>query len=647
MTNHEALPPIDEQVWSLTEAMCDGTITSDDLERLESLLRTDEDARLFYAGYMDLHGRICWRYRGSGSKESKDESGEQPVIEVSVVPNAAPVAGLWNSAWQGTLTYFSEGWPLAYLIGTLIFGIGLTVASLMIVTHHVYVAQTPSTPIFVSRPSDPNITYIGRVTAVLNCRGEGSGITGEWKAGSGTNQKFGNVSNRSLVALGDKYTLSSGLLEITYDTGAKVILQGPCTYDIDSCDGGFLSVGKLTARLEKEVSEVRGQGAAKVASGQWPVASEANPELPKSQIPNSSSSPAPRPQPPAPAFAVRTPTATVTDLGTEFAVEVSNTGTTTSHVFRGSVRVQMVSSGGIAKGTARVLHENQSARIEKNADNPDADKQITVFATPAQLTEFVRDISHESISSSVVKSFDLVDAFAGGDGFSGRRGSGIDPISGQAVDAVPVPRELQYSSDSKYHHPIISRPFVDGVFVPNGNNGPIQVDSAGHTFADFPITSNMTACYFLAGGEIQLDLPHPGLTKLGEIDYASLGHGLLFVHPNKGITFNLDAIRKANPGCIVKRFLAITGNTGQGAADLWVLIDGQERFSRRQITNNHVAMPLTIPLRRGDGFLTLAATDGGDGIGADWIVFGDPRLELACPATIKPPDQKGGSDSKK
>ena len=28
--------------------------------------------------------------------------------------------------------------------------------------------------------------------------------------------------------------LSSGLVEITYQSGAKVILQGPCTYEVDS-----------------------------------------------------------------------------------------------------------------------------------------------------------------------------------------------------------------------------------------------------------------------------------------------------------------------------------------------------------------------------------------------------------------------------
>ena len=40
-----------------------------------------------------------------------------------------------------------------------------------------------------------------------------------------------------------------------------------------------------------------------------------------------------------PLFSVRTPTAVVTDLGTEFGVEVNRSGTTRSHVFQGRVKV--------------------------------------------------------------------------------------------------------------------------------------------------------------------------------------------------------------------------------------------------------------------------------------------------------------------
>ena len=81
---------------------------------------------------------------------------------------------------------------------------------------------------------------VGRITGMVDCK---------WNGGS-------------RVSLGQKFELASGLMEITYDTGAKVILQGPVTYSVES-NGGYLAVGKLTGKLEK-----------KVASGQWPVASK-------------------------------------------------------------------------------------------------------------------------------------------------------------------------------------------------------------------------------------------------------------------------------------------------------------------------------------------------------------------------------------
>ena len=72
----------------------------------------------------------------------------------------------------------------------------------------------------------------------------------------------GDWSPFPVVTLGDKYALSSGLMEIAYNTGARVVLQGPVTYEVEA-SGGYLSIGKLTGKLEK-----------KVASGQWSVASK-------------------------------------------------------------------------------------------------------------------------------------------------------------------------------------------------------------------------------------------------------------------------------------------------------------------------------------------------------------------------------------
>jgi hypothetical protein len=58
--------------------------------------------------------------------------------------------------------------------------------------------------------------------------------------------------------LGRKYNLISGLMEITYETGAKVILQGPCAFAVEPKTGGYLALGKLTARVGE-----RGEGRAK------------------------------------------------------------------------------------------------------------------------------------------------------------------------------------------------------------------------------------------------------------------------------------------------------------------------------------------------------------------------------------------------
>jgi hypothetical protein len=316
---------------------------------------------------------------------------------------------------------------------------------------------------------------------------------------------------------------------------------------------------------------------------------------------------------------VRTPTAVVTDLGTEFGVEVSKEGNTVSHVFRGAVRLQTVSTNGEANGNAQVLHENESARVE------DPDKQggnrIVMFRSDVQLADFVR-----SIPKHKIKTLDLVDILAGGDGFSGRRGRGIDPSNGRVTNTEVL--ENPTFSDGRYHL-VDALPFVDGVFIPNGANGPVQLDSAGHVFADCPITDNKT-CESLWAGRSGSDS-----ATLDNISYASDGHGVLVVNANKGITFDLEAIRRANLDCKLVRFRAVAGNTELASeegmpvyADVWVFVDGQVRFRRREINRYNGAIPVVVPIGDNDRFLTLVATDGGNGYQQDHIIFGDPRIEL-------------------
>ena len=82
---------------------------------------------------------------------------------------------------------------------------------------------------------------------------------------------------------------------------------------------------------------------------------------------------------PSPLFTVRTPTAVVTDLGTEFGVEVAVNGDTASHVFQGSVVVQSLPAASTLRELSPenpksqipnqqiLLAAGQSARVEKDA----------------------------------------------------------------------------------------------------------------------------------------------------------------------------------------------------------------------------------------------------------------------------------------
>ena len=159
---------------------------------------------------------------------------------------------------------------------------------------------------------------------MVDCKWEGSGFRVQ---GAETDNLQSLIPNpQSLVSLGDKFALASGLMEITYDTGAKVILQGPMTYEVESRSGGYLAVGKLTARMEK------GPG--------FRVQRSEDPH-PSSLIFH-------------PLFSVRTPTATVTDLGTEFGVEVGSDSQVAVHVFVGTVQCTIPAAKGVAAETIRL-----------------------------------------------------------------------------------------------------------------------------------------------------------------------------------------------------------------------------------------------------------------------------------------------------
>ncbi len=308
----------------LLAAVCDQTASLEDLRRIESLAG-DAKGIDYVVDYLQLDGLLRWEC-GLGTGEEGSPAGvqssedaadsrrgtaeavegsaagaqglafadQQPemIPDPQVTPAPAPlIPPIVIHASDAVPTVFSfsmshlGGWLISYGAATVIVGMAILGSWVYRVSHDYRIAgpssRSPAADVAV-REKEPGL--VGQITGMTDCR---------WATPPVTPVDAG-------VSLGCKYVLTSGLMEITYQTGAKVILQGPVAYEVDSSSGGFLSLGKLTARVEN--SEIRN---------------------PKSEILNSKS-----PSLQISKFVVRTPSAVVTDLGTEFGVEVDKFGAT-------------------------------------------------------------------------------------------------------------------------------------------------------------------------------------------------------------------------------------------------------------------------------------------------------------------------------
>jgi hypothetical protein len=318
----EPLSSSDTFVTLLNDA-CDGTIAATQAEELANLLIADSKAREVYIEHLQLRRHVQSLYRAQRVCDAGLARIQATLPDAPQPPSPAPT--FVATAFHDTVSYFSSGWPVAYLVATAIVGIGLAAAAIVHVQQPENIAVTHS--VVPSSSDRPLTDIVSRVTAVVGC---------QW-ATDGVPLLIGDA-----VPIGRRIDLKSGLMEITYSTGAKVILQGPVKYEVASRNGGYLSVGRLTGKVTTETA--RG-------------------------------------------LTIRTPTATVTDLGTEFGVEVRPDKGQDVIVYQGTVRVVAQNDKG-ASAFERILHANQTVRIHPKMN------QLVVQPTSATLEkQFVRTLA--------------------------------------------------------------------------------------------------------------------------------------------------------------------------------------------------------------------------------------------------------------
>ncbi|HEY2826017.1 MAG TPA: LamG-like jellyroll fold domain-containing protein [Pirellulales bacterium] len=122
-----------------------------------------------------------------------------------------------------------------------------------------------------------------------------------------------------LLSQGNRIALQSGMVKVTFECGAEVVLQGPCDFVAESQMIGYLKSGKITANVPHRAFS----------------------------------------------FAIRSPEVDFVDLGTAFGVNVGSNGHTELHVFEGEVLCSQPKKE--AAEHNEVIHVTADKAVEFNA----------------------------------------------------------------------------------------------------------------------------------------------------------------------------------------------------------------------------------------------------------------------------------------
>ncbi len=380
--------------------------------------------------------------------------------------------------------------------------------------------------------------------------------------------------------------LRQGVAKMELGQGTSILLEAPCQIELKSIREVTLKNGRLTV----------------VAS----------------------------PQPKG--FQVRTPTAVITDLGTEFGVVAHSDGSTEAHVLKGSINVALAPNNKWGRTMSVVVNEGLAAVV-------DVSGRTIRGGLAARVDLFLLQLPSISQPSGPVGRLNLADIVGGGSGHgTGTLDWGIDLGTGQAFR---YPATDIWRTQRNEFRPSPQFRGIDGVFVPNGAFGPVVISSTGLLFSQCPRTAGS---YYggpaNSGNFLRIMTKQTYRAWLNGIKYGTSRHPALNLHPNAGITFDLDQIRQDNPHIQIDRFTAVCGipkempHAQVSAADAWVLLDGVVRLHLHYPPEQYIVGEVDVPIAAQTRFLTLVTTCSGDA-GYSWIFFGDPFLELAATVPVE------------
>lgn len=258
--------PGNDELGELLAKLTEERLTESEAGRLREILGADAGARDIYSQYVQVHTLLQWVYTPSeltNLSEATVGAAEGSAAAVVALPAEPARKPRWSALWlPRAAAMLAAAAVLVAVVGFL--------ASMM-----------------RPKPSVDENPAIAELSSESNAR---------WAEGAGA------APGMELNA-GRRLELLQGTADIHFRSGPKVVLQGPCLFEIVSAGTATLTVGRLTAMVPKE------------AAG----------------------------------FAIQTPAATIVDRGTEFGVNATPDGHLEVHVFKGLVEAELKEAAGTSK----------------------------------------------------------------------------------------------------------------------------------------------------------------------------------------------------------------------------------------------------------------------------------------------------------
>lgn len=251
--DHRDVP---SEIRKLIFKCCDDVLTAEEVLALQQELRSNPKARKAYLEAVHLHIdldsysetiRIC----NETFLEFPESSGSESESSLSEDKDNTDVISWFSSRYATAMGYAASVLAIGMCLGC---GLGIVAAS-------VIYRQHDFRPIPWNRPVANDA--VARVVSTYEA---------EWQDAESPE----TLPTRSLH-LGDQIRLKQGIMGISFRSGAAVVLEGPCVFEIRSPVGGKLYTGKacVSASVESKGFAIESAGnIVQISSGQLGVVND-------------------------------------------------------------------------------------------------------------------------------------------------------------------------------------------------------------------------------------------------------------------------------------------------------------------------------------------------------------------------------------